>query len=479
MRTADVALAAFALNPDTAAGREPLPQDGPPFDDLLSLMEDARPTPRREEEALREDAKEPLPAEPPPRPPVASLDRLLARCEHPAPQRGGIGAAPAPRGALVLPQREAGSTDAAETEAEPPADTPAPDTPLQPAAIPLLAMPPTPVMDVRDTPAVDIAPRPQAMPAPVPLATPTGSAEAPPPMQLVVLRQETHFAPVRAFTQPTAAPLPVARADTQRETSMSEATGAAAADAPPPHLDPRENRMPLRPLPPRAAPDDAQSDQPQPRRIAPDHSQAPARPTAPVAEPPKLQPALKAEASPALPFASLAQVGRAIAAEVAQIDPAGAGAPAGGAIESPDSSTPAGPVRVLDIALSPETLGRVVVHMRLTPHGLTVRLKADNPATAELLAADKDHLSAILRSAGLPDVELEVGGPVLSQLDAPVRSLAAMESPPPQESADEGQGGGRGNTDPGRQGRNSRQDRTFTDGDSAPSFADEPRAGAG
>lgn len=113
------------------------------------------------------------------------------------------------------------------------------------------------------------------------------------------------------------------------------------------------------------------------------------------------------------------------------------------------------------------------------PHSLTVRLKAHNPATAELLAADKDHLSAILRSAGLPDVELEVGGPVLSQLDAPVRSLAAMEGPPRQESADEGQGRGRGNTDPGRQGRNSRQDRTFPDDDAAPSFADEPRAGAG
>ncbi|MFG1249190.1 flagellar hook-length control protein FliK [Xanthobacter flavus] len=479
MRTADVALAAFALNPDTATGREPLPQDGPPFDDLLSLMEDARPTPRREEEALREDATEPLSAEPPLRPPAASLDRLLARCERPTPERDGIDAAPTPRAALILPQQEVGSPDAAETEAEPPADTHAPDTPLQPAAIPLLATPPAPVMDARDTPATDIAPRPQAMLAPVPLAAPTGSAEAPPPMQIVVLRQETHFAPVRAFTPPATAPLPAARADTQRETTTSEAADMPTADAPPPHLDPHENRMPVRPLPPRAAPDDARGDQPQPRGTAPDHSQAPARPTAPVAEPPKLQPALKAEASPALPFASLAQVGRAIAAEVAQIDPAAASAPAGGAVQASDSPTPTGPVRVLDIALSPETLGRVVVHMRLTPHGLTVRLKADNPATAELLAADKDHLSALLGSAGLPDVELEVGGPVLSQLDAPVRSLAAMEGPPRQERADEGQGGGRGNTDPGRQGRNSRQDRTFTDDDSAPSFADEPRAGAG
>ncbi|MFG1190341.1 flagellar hook-length control protein FliK [Xanthobacter flavus] len=479
MRTADVALAAFALNPDAAAGRKPLPQDGPPFGDLLSLMEDAHLAPRREEEAPREDATEPPPAEPPARPPAASLDRLLARCEHPAPQRGGIDAAPARRGALILPQQQTRPIDAAETEVEPPADTPAPDTPLQPAAIPLLAMPTAPVMDARDTPATDIAPSPQAIPAPVPLAAPTGSAEAPPPMLLVVLRQETHFAPVRAFTPPATAPLPVARADTQRETSTSEATDTPAVDAPPRHLDPRENRMPLRPLPPRAAPDDTQSDQPQPRRIAPDHSQAPARPTAPVAEPPTLQSAIKAEASPALPFASLAQVGRAIAAEVAQIDPAAASAPAGGAVQASDSPTPTGPVRVLDIALSPETLGRVVVHMRLTPHGLTVRLKADNPATAELLAADKDHLSALLGSAGLPDVELEVGGPVLSQLDAPVRSLAAMEGPPRQERADEGQGGGRGNTDPGRQGRNSRQDRTFTDDDSAPSFADEPRAGAG
>ncbi|WP_029556035.1 flagellar hook-length control protein FliK [Xanthobacter sp. 91] len=476
MRTADLTLAAFALAPDTAAGREPLPQDGPPFGDLLSLMEDVRPAPRREGEALRDDATEPLPAEPLPRLPAASLDRLLARCERPAPERGGIDTAPAPRAALVLPPQETHPIDATESEAESPSDTP--DTPLQPPAMPLLAISPAPAMDARDTPAPDVAPRAQARPAPVPLAAPAGSADAP-PMQLVVLRQETHFAPVRAFTQPASAPLPLARADTQRPASTREATGAPAADALSPDLDPSENRMPVRPLPPPVAPDDTQGDPTQPRRIAPDPRQAPARPTVPVAEPPKLQPALKAEAAPALPFASLAQVGRAIAAEVAQIDPAAAGAPAGGAIEVPESGAPTGPVRVLDIALSPETLGRVVVHMRLTPHGLTVRLKADNPATAELLAADKDHLSALLGSAGLTDVELDVGGPVLSQLDAPVRSLAAMEGPPPQESADEGQGGGRGSTDPGRQGRNGRQDRTFPDDDAAPSFADEPRAGPG
>ncbi|MFG1187462.1 flagellar hook-length control protein FliK [Xanthobacter aminoxidans] len=479
MRTADLALAAFALPPDTGAGREPLPQDGPPFGDLLSLMEDARPAPRREGEALRDDATEPLPAEPLPRLPTASLDRLLARCERPAPERGGIDTAPAPRPVLVLPQQDTRPIDAIETEAEPPSDTTAPETPPQPAAMPLLAISLAPITDARDMPAPDIAPRAQAMPAPVPLAAPAGSADAPPPMQLVVLRQETHFAPVRAFTQPASASLPVAPADTQRDAATSEATGAPAADAPSPDLDPHDNRMPVRPLPPRAAPDDTQGDPPQLRRIAPDPSQAPARPTAPVAEPPKLQPALKAEAAPTLPFASLAQVGRAIAAEVAQIDPAAAGAPAGGAIEVPESAARTGPVRVLDIALSPETLGRVVVHMRLTPHGLTVRLKADNPATAELLAADKDHLSALLGSAGLTDVELDVGGPVLSQLDAPVRSLAAMEGPPPQESADEGQGGGRGSTDPGQQGRNGRQDRTFPDDDAAPSFADEPRAGPG
>ncbi|WP_374252088.1 flagellar hook-length control protein FliK, partial [Xanthobacter sp.] len=394
-------------------------------------------------------------------------------------ERGEIDAAPAPRPARVLPLQERRPIDATETEAEPPSDTPAPDTPPQPTAMPLLAISPAPVMDARHTSAADVALRAQTMPAPDPLAASAGSADTPPPMQLVVLRQETHFAPVRAFTQPATAPLPLARADTQRDAATREATGAPAADALSPDLDPSENRTPVRPLPPRAAPEDTQGDPPQLRRLAPDPSQAPARPTVPVAEPPKLQPALKPEASPALPFASLVQVGRAIAAEVAQIDPAAAGAPAGGAIEAPDSSTPAGPVRVLDIALSPETLGRVVVHMRLTPHGLTVRLKADNPATAELLAADKDHLSALLGSAGLTDVELDVGGPVLSQLDAPVRSLAAMENLPPQESADEGQGGGRGSTDPGRQGRNGRQDRTFPDDDAAPSFADEPRAGAG
>ena len=161
------------------------------------------------------------------------------------------------------------------------------------------------------------------------------------------------------------------------------------------------------------------------------------------------------------------------------MDTAPAAAGTGAPPASEDAPAPTGPVRVLDIALSPDSLGRVVVHMRLTPHGLTVRLKADDPATAALLAGDRAHLSALLGSAGLPDVDLEVGGAGLPVIDAPLRAPAAMEGQPPQDTADHSDGGSRGGADPGRQGRGGRNDRTYPDDDAAPSFADEPRFGAG
>lgn len=479
MKTTDIALAAFLLNPDPGAGREPLAQDGPPFGDLLSLMDRAAPA-LRQDGAARPDTLLPETPEPPvtepratgpvPSLPAASLDLLLAHCAHAHPENAD-GDTPA------LPDAE--PVAAADTEADPESDAPVcelpgADTFPPPQPVPLVAAPPA--AQSGDMPRADMAPRERARPMPVSAGPQTEPADAPEPMRIAVLRRETHFAPVR-FSPPPASPsLPVTPTGTQRETATGEPTGPLEADAPSPPLALPEIRAPQRPAPQREAADDAP--EPQSRHTAFPPNAAPERAAAaPIAQASKPQPPIKAEASPALPFASLAQVGRAIAAEVAQIDPSAPVIAAGAASEAAGSSTPAGPVRVLDIALSPETLGRVVVHMRLTPHGLAVRLKADNPATAELLANDKEHLSALLTSAGLPDVDLEVGGPGLSLLDAPVRSRAEMEAAPRQETPDHPQGGSRGGADPGRQGRNGRQDRTW-DEDAAPSYPDEPRAGA-
>ncbi|MFG1222723.1 flagellar hook-length control protein FliK [Xanthobacter wiegelii] len=465
MRTADIAQAAVARPPDLA-GRAALP-DGQPFDDLLSGMGEAPAAP------VPETVAEVPPADASPCPPPASLDRLLARCARSDPEREAIETPHAPRRAPGLLRPEAEPVDTADAAPAPLPDAPAPDTPDRPQPPPLLALLSAPLAGPRDVSA-EVAPQPRASPPPVPLAVPAvpaeTAAEAPAPMRVAVLRQETHFAPVRPFTPEP----PPALAEAARE-----APAAPAVEAQPPS---REGRIPIRPLPLGAAADDgAPNDQPEPRRAdarqSPGTARAAAAPAVLDDRPPA--PVRPAEATPALPFASLAQIGRAIAAEVAQMDTAPAAAGTGAPLASEDAPVPTGPVRVLDIALSPDSLGRVVVHMRLTPHGLTVRLKADDPATAALLAGDRAHLSALLGSAGLPDVDLEVGGAGLPVIDAPLRAPAAMEGPPPQDTADHPDGGSRGGADPGRQGRGGRNDRTYPDDDAAPSFADEPRFGAG
>lgn len=513
MRTADVALPAVAPTAEPGAGRAPLPQDGPPFGDLLGLMDEAaRPAANRGRGPLPDGAASPqeapdamAAAESVPDPAAAILDRLLSRCTRPAPRaperREGDAATgdPAPRGArAALLRLDMAPTDetpapAAEDDPPPPDAAVAMDTPAaRPQPAPLLAIMPAPVAEPRDAPAPAITVPSGARPASGPGAAETGPTDAPEPMRLAVLRQETHFAPVRSFTE--AAPVlhaaPRREADPQGsraaprpeaippETILPETTAPGlavpGAGRPDEHADAREARRPG---------DDARQERSGGRRAAsgvPSLGIAPARTAAPAgaADAGGAPPEIRTDAAPALPFASLAQVGRAIAAEVAQIDPAAAGNTAPGAGEASGSPARAGPVRVLDIALAPEALGRVVVHMRLTSQGLSVRLKADNPATAELLAGDRDHLAAILKSAGLADVDLEIGGPGLSMLDAPVRSLAQPEGAQGREAADHRPDGGNGGADPGRQGRNSRQDRTLFDEDAAPSFADEPRAGA-
>lgn len=499
MKTADVVLAAFFLNPDPGAGREPLPQGGAPFGDLLSLMDGSSPAPRQEGgqrpdhtrfEVPEPDATEsiatgPRASESLPRPPAAQLDQLLAHCAHPGPERTDSDTPVLLDAARSLPLPDAAPVAAEDTEADAESDAPvctppAPDTISRAMPVPPLAMPPAPGADV---PAPDAAPRDRAHPVHVPLPAPAGPDAPSAPMGLAVLRQETHFTPVRPHTHPAPPPQPAAKAEMPREIATGETAEPPEADVPVRHLAAREDRTPVRSPSPRAGTDDPKRNSPQPLRAVSGQSGVPARiATTPVPEGTKLQPTLKAEAPPALPFASLVQVGHAIAAEVAQIDLAAAGtdtgAPTALAPRTEDAPT-AGPVRVLDIALSPESLGRVVVHMRLTAQGLTVRLKADNPATAELLAGDKDRLSALLGSSGLPGVDLEVGGPGLSLIDAPVHSLATMEGWHRPESMDDARGGGRGNSDPGRQGRNNNRQDTFSDDDAAPSFADEPRAGAG
>ncbi|QTL04333.1 flagellar hook-length control protein FliK [Aquabacter sp. L1I39] len=72
---------------------------------------------------------------------------------------------------------------------------------------------------------------------------------------------------------------------------------------------------------------------------------------------------------------------------------------------------PGDPVRIMEIALSPEGLGKVTVRLRLTSDGLEVRVRASDAGTAALLQQDKAQLAGILREFGCSEDRMEVSGP--------------------------------------------------------------------
>lgn len=59
------------------------------------------------------------------------------------------------------------------------------------------------------------------------------------------------------------------------------------------------------------------------------------------------------------------------------------------------------PVRVLSINLHPEELGSVTVRMTMVAGSLDVQIDAEMPDTAQMLRADSDQISDLLRSAGI------------------------------------------------------------------------------
>jgi len=113
-------------------------------------------------------------------------------------------------------------------------------------------------------------------------------------------------------------------------------------------------------------------------------------------------PGFTAGAPAFMPTASLAQIGEAIATELSRMSPETGSAP--------QQAGSGGPVRVLEIALSPEDLGRVTVRLRLTDAGLEVRLRASNPETARMLEQDHAALGTLLRSAGVEADTISISG---------------------------------------------------------------------
>lgn len=198
---------------------------------------------------------------------------------------------------------------------------------------------------------------------------------------VTVLHRETHFAPVRTLT---------AHAQAFQQEMDAAADAAPGADAPQPR-DPQAPADTAAPLPLPAASD-------------------------PAGVGPNTPPMGGTGVTTSLPFTSLAQVSEAITQEAARLQ-------SGLSSEGDANPAVAGPVRVLEMELSPETLGRVVIRMRLTGSGLDVKIRASSPETARMLEQDRDHLARLLETRG---VSLEA-----LQLDAaPSRGASAPAHEP-------------------------------------------------
>ncbi len=143
-----------------------------------------------------------------------------------------------------------------------------------------------------------------------------------------------------------------------------------------------------------------------------------------------------------LPFSTAAQVSRAITEEAARMR---SGEPAG------PQTTTQGPVRILEMTVTPESLGRVTIQMRLTANGLEVRVRASEAATAQMLAQDHDALVRIIERSGTKVDNLDIVKSIASPVEASVRPAWSA----PQSSGSSGEQDGQQRREQGRNEGNS------------------------
>lgn len=156
-------------------------------------------------------------------------------------------------------------------------------------------------------------------------------------------------------------------------------------------------------------------------------------------------------AGPAPALATLRQIGAAIAAEAGSMG-------ATSSIEGPTANLIAGPVRLLDIQLSPDDLGTVNVRMRLSGNGLEIRLRASNAETAKMLERDQTALLDLLAASGITADSITIVGGDGAGLAQLTGQDAGRPFTAPQPPAGEGDAPReQGNRDP--QGRSSGDDR--------------------
>ncbi len=80
--------------------------------------------------------------------------------------------------------------------------------------------------------------------------------------------------------------------------------------------------------------------------------------------------------------------------------------------QSPTDSGMRGPVKLLSIALLPERLGQIHLHLRIGAEGVHLNIAAERAETSELLKHDRDTLRKLIEDSGLKveDVAIRVAG---------------------------------------------------------------------
>lgn len=267
-------------------------------------------------------------------------------------------------------------------------------------------------------------------------------------IQVKVTRRETHFAPVLNLDQRQAAANAGAKATAQNAAAREFAAAEAAA---------RSGAAAGTEAAAKAETDGART---QTSRTGTADSAAATggeRAAAPGAGLPGATSATGFGSLTSLPFATAAQVSRAITEEAARMQ---SGQPPG------PQATAQGPVRILEMTVTPESLGRVVIHMRLTANGLEVRVRAAEAGTAQMLAQDHDALVRIIEASGTKVDHLDVVRSITSPVEASIRpaftaaqssnSNAEQDSPQRREQGRGGDNPGRGQADDDAQSRSRR-----------------------
>lgn len=237
------------------------------------------------------------------------------------------------------------------------------------------------------------------MPAPPPRAVPRAIASSSGPAPAFPPDATDPFGPATALeSAPLAAALGSDRPARRADAATPAPSGAAKAAEAAPGTRPSEDIVASR----------ATDEHPRGRQEARDERAAPA-PAAPADTPAGRTGSGGSGpvtgSAPAFPAPAASAVAGAISEAARHLVRTNAGADLSAA------PRPGDPVRIMEIALTPEGLGKVTVRLRLTSEGLEVRVRASDANTAALLQQDKAQLAGILREFGCSEDRMEVSGP--------------------------------------------------------------------